>query len=63
MIPSLSLIGCGLVFLTGRNPIRRLANGLVRIAAAGYLAREMAQGAWLRKSRWSECLDRARREI
>jgi hypothetical protein len=63
MIPSLSIIGVGLIALTGHNPVRGLAAGLVRVMAAGYLARKMAAGAWAQRHEWQMCLDKARREL
>ena len=45
------------------NPIRSAASGVIRVLAATYLIREMAKGAWARRDRWRECLDRARREV
>jgi len=44
------------------NPLRVLAITSLRLIAAGYLLREMWMGAWLRRDRWSECVERANSE-
>jgi hypothetical protein len=63
MIVSLSFIGVGLIALMGKNPVRGLAIASVRILAVAYLIGEMATGAWARRERYHECLQRARMEI
>ncbi len=60
----ISLAGVTVVIarLCGLNPMLWLQRSIVRLRALGYLAREMAAGAWSRRSRWEECCERARRE-
>lgn len=52
----------GYVLVTKFSPIAAAVRGLVYLRAAGYLLGEMADGAWARRGRFDECVERARRE-
>ena len=60
---SFALIGTA-IYATGRG---KMLLGAIRAAvysrAAWYMALSMAEGVWLRLQRWSECVERSRREI
>ncbi len=60
----LAVIFAGLLYGTRRlNPLRAVAMLTIRALALGYLSAEMLRGAWARRGRWRECLERARMEI
>jgi hypothetical protein len=43
-------------------PLRLLSRATDYLRAGSLLVREMARGAWARRTRWQECLQRARLE-
>lgn len=60
------LIGSGIIIgccLYRTNPATLMIRFCLRCLALSYLIREMIDGAWERRHRYEECLDRARREI
>lgn len=59
---SLAGVVLGVIALrTGKGPLHVLSVGIDYARAGGFMAREMAEGAWARLSRWQECLDKSRR--
>jgi len=61
-IAVLSLFGIlGAAVVQKRSPFALLAFWCVYLHALEILTGEMAQGAWARRGRWGECLEKARR--
>ena len=67
MKPTLASAGAIALILIAANfgvsPARQMQRVIVYGRAAGMLARAMAEGAWARRSRWTECVERARRDV
>ena len=59
---SIMASGVTLAVLTKLRPFLAIQRAAIYTRAAGYLLAEMADGAWARRGRWSECEARARRE-
>lgn len=51
-------VGFGCLF-SKRTPASLIHRGCVYARALWLLAATMAEGAWVRRTRWSECLDAA----
>ena len=61
-IAVLSLFGIlGAAVVQKRSPFALLAFWCVYLHALEILTGEMARGAWARRERWRECLEKARR--
>lgn len=56
----MSVFLCAVAFGFTARSIQWVA---LRARAAGFLLAEMAEGAWQRRTRWRECVERARREV
>lgn len=61
VIASAATIIWGAVIIRTR-PLLRLQRGATYARAAGMLLSDMAAGAWARRVRWSEHVQKARRE-
>ena len=61
-ITVLSILGIlGAAVVQKRSPFAMLASWCVYCHAGELLLSEMLQGAWARRGRWAECLERAKR--
>jgi hypothetical protein len=45
------------------QPLTAIQRAAIHMRAAGMLAAEMGRAAWSVRNRWTECVDRAKREI
>ena len=58
-----ALLLIAMITCQSMNPVRVLAILATRTIALCYLLEEMWQGAWARRDRWKECVERVNREI
>jgi len=49
-------------FMYRMDPVTMVARWCIAIRAVALLSAEVSRGAWERRTRWRECLARARRE-
>ena len=49
-------------FMYRTDPMTMVARWCIAIRAVILLSAELSRGAWERRNRWRECLERARRE-